>query len=573
MTGLEKQLIFYDIEVFKYDALVIFKNIDKNIIKWYHNDFTGIGEFIKDKILIGYNNYWYDDKILTAMINQWNNHQLKALNDKIIQGKEFKNIHPDIESLDCFQQIAVSQPGLKKVEGNMGRMILESAISFDIDRPLTEEEFNETFKYCSYDVDMTIEIYKLREHNYFKPKEILLERLGKPYAKKWNTTTISANLLIDKPLVKWSAIRVEEDLLDLVPIEVKNMWLEANSIGSEIETKAVTIREFDNDIQFGFGGLHGTHSWIKRAENVILLDVDSMYPSIIINNNVLGSKATSIYRNIRDERVSVKGLNKNMSDALKLILNSVYGNLNNQYSSLNNPRAAMSVCIYGQIALYELCRRLSPYTTILNINTDGVMFTTNNEKYIKIWHDWERDFNLKITKENFDLLIQKDVNNYIAVRDMKTKENGKIKTVNNVLVKGTDTGRYLRDNLFGNNDTRIADIALVDKLINGKDVVETLMENLDTPYLYQYILQAGPTYIGTFDEAGKQYNKINRVFASKTGNLSLQKKREDGGLVKFANAPEKMFLWNKDTLDLKNFVDIVDLNHYYQLINTKLERW
>ena len=569
---MDNKIVFYDIEIFKHDALVIFKDLDKNIVKWYHNNFEGIGEFIKDKVLVGYNNYFYDDKILTAMINQWSPYQIKELNDKLIRGEEWKNIHPDIVSLDCFQQIAVSRPGLKKVEGNMGRMILESAIPFTIDRKLTPEEFQETFEYCSYDIDMTIEIYKLRKHSYFDSKEILLEMLNKPYASKWNTTTISANLLLDKPLPKWSTIRVDDDLLDNVPIEVKNMWLQANSIGAKIKTKTVTVTEFDNDIQFAFGGLHGAHKWIKKASDVILLDVASMYPSIIINNEVLGS-ATEKYREIRDERIRIKSIDKTMSEALKLILNSVYGNLRNKYSTLNNPRASMSVCIYGQIVLYELCKRLSPYVTIININTDGVMFTTNNDMYKQVWKDWEKDFNLILEEENFDLVIQKDVNNYVAVRDIKTKEDGKIKTKGNIIVKGTDTSKYVYDKLFDNNNTRIVDIAIVDKLINGKDVIQTLIENLDKPYLYQYILQAGPTYIGTFDEDDKQYNKINRVFASKVGNLCLQKKRKDNGLVRFANAPEKMFLWNQDTSEIDDFADIVDLNHYYQLINTKLERW
>lgn len=565
-------LLFYDIEIFKYNALVIFKDINKVIIRSYHNDFKGLGEFVKGKTLVGYNNYFYDDKMLTGMINQWSNHQLKELNDKLIRGEDHKHIHQDIVSLDCFQQIDVSRPGLKKVEGNMGKMILESAIDFNIDRPLTDEEFKETFEYCAYDIDMTIEIYKIRKHSYFDSKEVLLEMLGKPYASKWNTTTISANLLLDKPLPKWSTIRIEEDLLDLVPADVKDMWLQANNIGAKIKTKSTTITEFDNDIQFAFGGLHGAHRWIKRATNVILLDVASMYPSIIINNEVLGA-ATHKYREIRDERVQIKHEDKTLSDALKLILNSVYGNLRNKYSTLNNPRASMSVCIYGQIVLYELCKRLSQYVTIVNINTDGVMFTTDNDHYLRIWEDWEEEFGLVLEEEHFDLVVQKDVNNYIAVRDTSLIENNKIKVDDNIIVKGADTSKYVADKLFATNNTRIIDIAIVDYLINKKDVLDTLMENLDKPYLYQYILQAGPTYLGTYDEDGNKYNKINRVFASRKGNLNLQKKRKDGGLVKFANAPEKMFLWNDSTEKLENFKDTIDLNHYYQLVMTSLERW
>ena len=44
---------------------------------------------------------------------------------------------------------------------------------------------------------------------------------------------------------------------------------------------------------------------------------------------------------------------------------------------------------------------------------------------------------------------------------------------------------------FGNNNARILDIALVDHLVHGKDIYQTLLDNLDKPHLYQYILKAG----------------------------------------------------------------------------------
>ena len=64
----QEEYLFYDIEVFSHDALVVFKDINKKLIKVFHNDFIGLVEFIKDKILVGFNNYWYDDKILTLYV-------------------------------------------------------------------------------------------------------------------------------------------------------------------------------------------------------------------------------------------------------------------------------------------------------------------------------------------------------------------------------------------------------------------------------------------------------------------------------------------------------------------------
>jgi hypothetical protein len=552
---LEKDYLFYDIEVFAHDAFVVFKDIDKKLIKVFHNNFVQLSDFIKDKTLVGYNNYHYDDKIMIYMLDLKTPQQIKDLNDRIIGGEDVRFIgRQKFNSLDCFQQIDVSMPSLKKVEGNMGRMILESSVPFTIDRPLTTKEFDEVLDYCIYDVDTTIDVYKKRLNSYFKPKISLVEMLGKESAIKWNTTTISANLLLKKPLVPWSTIRIEEEHLALVPPEVRELWLEKDK-GS------VTIQAFGNEIQFGFGGLHGAHRAIKRVEKVKLLDVTSMYPNIILLLNCL-AQASEKYREILKRRIIAKREKDYvLSDALKLILNSVYGNLNNKFSLLKNPKAALSVCVYGQIALFELCKRLSPFCTIVNINTDGVAFIPHDNAYIQAYELWEKDFNLTLEEKDFDLLLQKDVNNYVAVKKDK------------LICKGGDVNRYEEDAFFKNNNARILDIALVDYLVHGKDILSTLLENRDKPHLYQYILKAGNTYKGSFDEYGNQYNKVNRVFASMTEGFCLFKKRHDDGLVRFADAPLNMHLWNDDCNDIENFEDIIDVNHYYQIINKRLERW
>jgi hypothetical protein len=550
----EKEYLFYDIEVFSHDAFIVFKDINKKLVKVFHNNFVQLADFIKDKVLVGFNNYWYDDKILIYMMDLKTVHHIKQLNDRIIAGEDVRFLgKKKIESLDVFQQIDVSKPSLKKIEGNMGKMILESDVSFTIDRPLTDQEFESVLNYCMYDVDSTIDIFKERIKSYFQPKKMLVDMLGNEAAARWNTTTISANLLLKKPLPKWSGTRIPSDMWNMVDQEIQELW-------TEKDKGSVTVHKFDNEIQFAFGGLHGAHKTIKREQNVKLLDVASMYPNIILILNVLGH-ASEKYRSILEQRLKIKHTDKILSEALKLILNSVYGNLNSKYSTLYNPNALKSVCIYGQIALYELCKMLAPFCTILNINTDGVLFTAHDESYIDAYKEWEQEFQLTLEEKDFDLFVQKDVNNYIAKKGDK------------LICKGGDVNRYSQDAFFKNNNARILDIALVNKLIYNKDIIETLQENLDKPYLYQYILKAGNTYQGTFCENNRQYNKVNRVFASKKPGFCLYKKRLDNGLVRFADSPINMYLWNDHCNDLKNFKNIIDLDHYYQIIIKRLERW
>jgi hypothetical protein len=559
---IEEELLFYDIEVFSHDALVVFKDIDKNLKRVFHNNFVGLADFIKGYTLIGFNNYWYDDKIMLYMLDLKTPKQIKDLNDRIISGEDVRFIgKKKFKSLDSFQQIDVSMPSLKKIQGNTGRMILESSVPFDIGRPLTESEFEEALDYCSYDVDTTIDIYKMRVKSYFKPKLSLVDMLGRDESIKWNTTTISANLLLKKPEIKWSYIRVDEELLNYVPSEVKEMWIEKSfDFTGEKINKTITITEFGNEVQFGFGGLHGAHKEIKRIKNVKLLDVTSMYPNIILILNALG-KASEKYKGILQKRIEIKHSDKILSEALKLILNSVYGNLNNEHSTLYNPKAALSICVYGQIALYELCKRISSFATIININTDGVAFIPHDSAYITAYKGWEKEFALTLEEKDFDLFLQKDVNNYIA------------SSKGNLICKGADVNLYEEDAYFKTNNARILDIALVDHLVHGKDIYGTLLENLDKPHLYQYILKAGNTYKGTFDIQGNQYNKVNRVFAARKEGLCLFKRRHDDGMVRFAEAPLHMHLWNNDCSEINDFKKIIDLNHYYQLVIKRVERW
>jgi len=347
---------------------------------------------------------------------------------------------------------------------------------------------------------------------------------------------------------------VPDELLELVPGEVVELW-------QTKEKGSITIREFDNEITFGFGGLHGQNIKKKRFENVINLDVASLYPSIIVNHNVLGI-ATNKYKEILEERIRIKHSDPHKQAGLKLILNSVYGLLKSEYSLLYNKHASTTVCAIGQAVLYDLSKRLSNVAEIVQINTDGVAFIPYDDTWKTISEEWQREHNYVLEREDFKKFIQRDVNNYIAVMN-----DGYIKT------KGGDVNRYAEDAIFKNNNARIIDLCIVNKLVHGKDVLDTLLENIHDVKLFQYILQAGGTYQGTFDNNDIKHNKINRVFASKLDDFCLYKKRMDDGLVRFADAPLKMFVWNQDCSLLNDFETIVDLNHYYQLAQRKLSKW
>ena len=583
-------ILIYDIEVFKDDSLVVFKDINGREVAHFWskpgggfpgdspNGFEDVAGLIKGKTIAGYNNHNYDDLILYEMIRDAGQEQIKKTNDRIIAGQDMSQERKlavrqldqmGVTSFDCMQQIDVSRPSLKKIEGNMGRSIVESEISFDIDRPLTKEEKAQVLAYCRYDVDSTLEIYKLRKKSYFATKQALVDMFGDSKCNRWNTTTIAANILTERPMTRWSAPRVPQDFwraIAGIPETVWSMWEDVSYDTRHEKQKTCTIDRFGNSINFGMGGLHGAHRDRHVFRGVKLLDVSSMYPSIIVLLNALG-EGTEKDKAMRDERLAIKHSDPIRSQALKLILNSVYGLLKNQYSTLYNPMAAVTVCIYGQIALFDLCRRLDDLGyTIININTDGVAFEDNGSSdYMYAWQEWEREFGLRLELDEFDTWIQKDVNNYVA------RKGDHIKT------KGGEVNKYDRDNFFSNNDARIIHIALVDKLLYDIDPVDTILKNLHNPILFQYVLKAGNTYKGTVDADGNLMQNVNRVFAARedagVATTKLYKCRQDGGRVLFADTPENMFVYNGDLGKLTGLNEFIDINHYYGVIQKRLDAW
>lgn len=597
-----KDFLFYDIEVFAEDAIVVFKDINGSTVAIFHNDFRGLDEVIEGKVLVGYNNYYYDDYILSAMLGKKSPEEIKYYNDCLIKERYKPPIalDPTLFTLDAFQQINVAKSSLKKIEANIGLSIDETEVDFDKKGGLCIDEFRKTLDYCKQDVSATIYIFKLRWFSYFVPKLMIVNMLPEEMQKqalRWNTTTITANLLTgNKNAMKstdWELGKTEKEsleMLSVVPMEVREIWDVDLSTFAKKTNAHYKLHTMDCVFDFSHGGLHGvSDSEKKRFENVKLLDVTSLYPNILIKLNALGD-ATQKYKEIVNKRIEVKHTDQVLSNALKLIINGTYGLMKNEYSKLYNPMSALSVCIYGQIVLFDLCRMLyDAGYTLVNVNTDGVAFVDNpalesdysRDGWDKVQKQWEDKYGFELELSEFQTWIQKDVNNYVAVD-----------TDGNIKVKGAEVNHYYDPvdyvsdplhtkagvNWTGNNTKSIIHHCIVNKLVYNKDFVDTIVENLDYPILFQYVLQCGRTYVGTVDENGKLYQKVNRVFAAKDG-VTLKKKKiiqnkdkEVESLQYFPNAPMNMYVFNGDLRDFDNFKDIVDVDFYLNLANEKYEK-
>jgi hypothetical protein len=205
-------------------------------------------------------------------------------------------------------------------------------------------------------------------------------------------------------------------------------WKEADNLN-------VIVDDFRFD--FGTGGIHGSleNTIVEADDDNIIVDADvsSMYPNIAIANRVypkhLSEKFCDIYEDVYNQRKSyAKGTAENAM--LKLALNGVYGDSNNQYSPFYDPQYTMSITINGQLSLCYLAEQLLKIRgmQIIQVNTDGI--TVKFPKKYRRWYDtackqWQENVGLELEFAEYSKMFIRDVNNYIAVyTNGKTKRKG-----------------------------------------------------------------------------------------------------------------------------------------------------
>jgi len=185
---------------------------------------------------------------------------------------------------------------------------------------------------------------------------------------------------------------------------------------------------------FGTGGIHGSldNTIIESDDVFVIMDADvaSMYPNIAIANRVypkhLSDKFCDIYKDVYEQRKSF-GKNTAENAMLKLALNGVYGDSNNEYSPFYDPAYTMTITINGQLSLCLLAEKLMDVfgLSIIQVNTDGITVKLPRKRldeYNAICEAWQRQVGLQLEFVEYTKMIIRDVNNYIAV-----DTNGKVK--------------------------------------------------------------------------------------------------------------------------------------------------
>lgn len=273
----------FDFEVFRFDWLVVFKDMSTGEYTVIHNDNHAVKQFITgDKLLAGFNNKFYDNHILKAILCGADNALVKEINDFIIAGNLgfehwfLRQNRAYFESFDIMDDMQMGL-SLKAIEGHLGMNIEETSVPFDIDRPLTEKELEETIKYCKHDVDTTEQIVKLRK-NYLNGKLMLGRLKGIPDGKALYMTNakMTAAFLEATPR-EWNDERdykYPENLnRKLIPSEVFEYFdkmHDPNVSDDELFKSKLDFEIGGCPCVLGFGGIHGAvNNYSEESQEVV----------------------------------------------------------------------------------------------------------------------------------------------------------------------------------------------------------------------------------------------------------------------------------------------------------------
>ena len=223
---------------------------------------------------------------------------------------------------------------------------------------------------------------------------------------------------LDKSIVDKNSYKIPQ-MLTYCPKQVRDFFEKYQNHVDMMVPTAITIKD-DLVITYGIGGAHFAKKNIE-TEDVLFIDVNSMYPNIMVGYDLLSRAVTkpSVFVGWLEQRLEAKANGDwDLSNQLKLKINSIYGKMKQQTSDLYDPEYGNTIAVTGQVLITILALGLyNCGCEILNINTDGIMFKPSNDNWKSICDKWCERTNLKLSTTKYKKLFQLDCNNYLAVTE------------------------------------------------------------------------------------------------------------------------------------------------------------
>lgn len=453
------------------ELVKFFKQVDK-YITWEDYYTTNIN-IPANIIFCGYNNLHYDNPIINYIIEYED--KLMQYNIPTICSSIFnlsKTITTSSEDnidawkhwkyqiwFDTFDILTMLysnklRVGLKEIQVTMQYPNVQEFVC-DWTKPLPLEDFDSMIDYnindiestsellnrCKKDVDLRIAIedeYGVRvlsKDGVNIGMKILTQKYLEKTGLTWQDIKDLRSPMSVIPLkdVILPFIKYDSPILQRVLDDMKNQIVSPGRKGYENKFVFNNLR-----YSVGVGGIHSVNSpeiIIPRDDEMLIdIDVASLYPSMLIEYEFypkhLGKEFLEVYKQIKDERIEAKhNGDKVKNETLKLALNGLSGNLQNEHNFCYSPFAVMQIRINGQLLLLMLAEKLTQIgCRIVQANTDGLFVLLKKDVYSKvnsICREWEQLTKLTLEEDRFKAMYQYAINDYFAItEDNKVKEKG-----------------------------------------------------------------------------------------------------------------------------------------------------
>lgn len=449
------------------ELISFFKQVNSPV-SWNDN-YTTNCSIDSDKIFCGYNNLHYDNPVINYIIEYEHvlaeKPVLVITNSIFNLSREITNSDENIEKwkrwkyqvwFDSFDILTMLysnklRVGLKEIQVTMQYKNVQEFVC-DWSKPLPIEDFDSMIDYNINDIESTSALLDRCKKD-IDLRLAIEDEYGVKVLSK-DGVNIGMKILTHKYLEKtgltWWDIKDLRSPQAYIPLKdvilpfIKYDSPILKSVLDEMKTQVVSPGRKGYEKNFVFGGLRytvgvgGIHSKndpeiIIPAEDEMLIDIDvaSLYPSMLIEYGFypkhLGPEFLEVYSQIRSERIEAKHNGDKIKDStLKLALNGLSGNLQNEHNFCYSPFAVMQIRINGQLLLLMLAEKLVELgCRIVQANTDGLFVLLKKSIYDKVnivCREWEQLTKLTLEEDRFEAMYQYAINDYIAVKEGYAKK-------------------------------------------------------------------------------------------------------------------------------------------------------
>lgn len=471
-------------------------------------DLDRMAALLRNNTIVGYNWQSYDAGMCAAVLEGFDNAQLKQTNDRIIVGGvkywQLDQLGLSIPRRWKFIDLIEPQPNafasLKTLMGRMHSRKLQD-LPYQPDTFLTEEEMDNVLSYMGNDLEGTQEQFdwlreplemrsilsKEYETDFMSKSDsqigegIIKKRVEQSTGQRVYKVETPPGTTFQYKVPPYLNFQTEQLQTILERVRTTDFYVTRDGkveLPSWLGGRGISINK--NTYAMGIGGLHSTEkNRAVHADDEHILrdyDVSSFYPAIILGSGLypksIGPVFLDVYRKIRDDRIVAKRAgNKVVDQGMKIALNGVFGKLGSKYSVLYAPHLLITVTLTGQLSLLMLIERAEQAgIPVVSANTDGVVFRCPNdlEDTLKaITKQWETETGFELEATDYQSLYNQSVNTYIAVKpDGSAKMKGAI----------ANPWRYndKRGSLMKNPQATIVSDAVVDFITKGTDIEDTI---------------------------------------------------------------------------------------------------